>query len=198
MVRRVSRALPCPGEHDRCAWSEPPRYEEDVLAAAEAFYRNNEDGSIVPGIKGDLDMIFVRKPKPVREVDNMFDVYVGNGKTMPVAEYLRAHPHPTYVALEPRLRELAVGTYGERAGDILLLAHNGDRDQPEERYYFSVPYRSWHGSPSRRDSEIPLIVAHPHRGAAAIRSFVTPILGDAPFQRKVTDIILKLRKAPPR
>jgi len=188
----------CPGERDRCEWSEPPRYEEDVLAAAEALYRNNLDGSLVPKIKGQLDMIFVRKPKPVLEVDAMFEVYVGGGKTMPVGEYLREHPHPTYVAVEPRLRELAVGRFGERAGDILLLAHDGDREKPEDRFYFSEPYRSWHGSPSKRDSEIPLIVANPRQRAATIGAFVTPILGDTPFQRKVTDIILKLRKAPPR
>lgn len=188
----------CPGEHDSCAWSEPPRYKEDVLAAAEALYRNNEDGSLVPHIKGKLDMIFVRQPKPVREIDNPFEVYVGDGKTMSIDEYLRAHPHPTYIKVAERMEELAVGRFGERAGDIMLLTHSGDRDTPEQRYYFAAPYRSWHGSPSRADSEIPLIVANNHQRAAAIRAFVQPILGDRPFQRKVTDIIMKLRTSPPR
>jgi hypothetical protein len=184
----------CPGEKDRCPWSDPPRYKEDVLAAAEAIYRNNEDGNVAPKVKGTIDMIFVRRPKPVREIDDPFEVYVGGGRTMPVDEYLREHPHPTYVAVDARLRELAVGRYGERAGDIMLLAHDGDRDTPRGRYYFEgMPYRSWHGSPSKRDSEIPLIVANPRHTRASIAAWVRPLLGDTPFQRKITDIVLKLR-----
>jgi hypothetical protein len=188
----------CAGEHDRCSWGEPPRYREDVLAAAEALYRNNEDGHLVPRMKGKLDMIFVRKPRPVLEVDEPFEVYVGDGKTMAIDDYLRAHPHPTYVDLAPRMQELAVGQHGERAGDILLLAHNGDRDSPDQRFYFAEKYRSWHGSPSKLDSEIPLIVAHRGLTAGAIGAWLAPILGHRPYQRKVADILLKLRIAPPR
>jgi predicted AlkP superfamily pyrophosphatase or phosphodiesterase len=188
----------CPGARDRCPWSEPPRYREDVLAAAEAFYTNNEDGKLVPAMRGKLDMIFVRKPKPVVEVDNEFEVYIGGGNTQSIDDYLREHPHPTYVAVADRMKELAVGPHGERAGDILLLAHNGDRDKPEDRYYFAEPYRSWHGSASKLDSEIPLIVAHHDHSAAAIAAWVKPILGDRPYQRKLADIIMKLRKEPPR
>ncbi|HTL37971.1 MAG TPA: alkaline phosphatase family protein [Kofleriaceae bacterium] len=188
----------CPSAQDRCPFSEPPRYREDVLAAADAFYTNNEDGHLVPEMKGKLDMIFVREPRPVREVDLPFEVYIGHGKTQPIDDYLRDHPHPTYVALAERMKDLAVGTHGERAGDIMLLAHNGDRDTPEERYYFAEPYRSWHGSPSKQDSEIPLIVAHPQHSAADIKAWVVPILGEHPLQRKIADLILALRKAPPR
>jgi hypothetical protein len=148
-------------------------------------------------MKGKLDMIFVREPRPVLERDLPFEVYVGGGKTMPIDDYLRAHPHPTYVALAARMKELAAGTHGERAGDILLLANNGNRDKPEERYYFAEPYASWHGSPSKSDSEIPLIVAHRGYRAQSIAAFVKPILGDTPFQRKIADIMMKLRKSPP-
>ena len=182
-----------------CAWKQPPRYREDVLAAAEAFYTNNLDGKLVPGMKGRLDMIFVREPKPFAEIDAPFEVYVGGGKTQPIDEYLAANPHPTYVALAERMHELAVGRYGERAGDILLLANNGNRDRPEERFYFADPsYRSWHGSPSKLDSEIPLIVAHAGYASDAIGAWVKPILGDRPYQRKLADIIMQLRTAPPR
>jgi hypothetical protein len=169
-----------------------------VLAAAEAFYQNNEDGSLAPGMKGTLDMIFVREPRPVLEDDLPFEVYVGGGKTQSIADYLEAHPHPTYVAVARRMAALAAGPHGERAGDILLLAHNGDRATAEERFYFATPYRSWHGSPSKLDSEIPLIVAHPGRTRAAIGAFVKPILGDRPFQQKIADIVLALRKHAPR
>ncbi|HKY41403.1 MAG TPA: hypothetical protein VJN18_35965 [Polyangiaceae bacterium] len=42
----------------------------------------------------------------------------------------------------------------------MLIANNGNRDIPDERYYFASRYRSWHVSPSRQDSEIPFIVAN--------------------------------------
>ncbi len=187
----------CPGARDRCDWTAPPRYREDVLAAADAFYTNNIDGHLAPALRGTLDMILVRQPKSSAEVDDPFEVYVGGGATLAVGEYLRAYPHPTYVALEERLEELAAGPYGERAGDILLIAHNGDRDVADDRYYFAGPDHSWHGSPSALDSEIPLIVAHRAHATAAIGAWVKPILGDRPFQRKITDIMLGLRTAPP-
>ena len=184
----------CPSEKDVCDWKVPPRYEEDVLAAAEGFYKNNEDGSIVPPMRGTLDLILTRRPKPYPQVDAPFEVYVGHGKTVPVDAYLKEHPHPTYVSVDARLRDLAVGVHGERAGDILLLAHNGDRDKPEERYYFAAPYRSWHGSPSKQDSDIPLIVANPAETSAAIGAHVKRVLGDRPFQQKVTDVLLGIRE----
>ena len=183
----------CPGEKDVCDWKQPPRYEEDVLAAAEAFHKNDDDGSIVPAMRGALDMILTRRPKPFPQVDAPFEVYVGGGKTMAIDAYLKEHPHPTYVSTDARLRDLGVGVHGERAGDLLLIAHNGDRDKPEERYYFAAPYRSWHGSPSKQDSEIPLIVASSLHSSAAIGAWVKGVLGERPFQQKVTDILLGLR-----
>jgi hypothetical protein len=191
-VYLANRAL-CPGPTDACDWKQPPRYEEDVLAAAETFYKNNEDGVVAPGLKGVLDMILVRRPRPYAQVDLPFEVYVGDGKTMQIDAWLQQHPHPTYVYLEERLRDLAVGRYGERAGDILLLAHNGDRDRPEDRFYFAAPYRSWHGSPSKQDSEIPLIVASSTHTAAEIGVYVSKLLGERPFQQKLTDLLLGLR-----
>ncbi|HEX7699700.1 MAG TPA: alkaline phosphatase family protein [Kofleriaceae bacterium] len=186
----------CTGER-ACAWDAPPRYREDVLAVADAFYRNNETGELAAGMRGALDMILVRKPKPVAEIDLPFEVYVGDGKTLPIDTYLEQHPHPTYVDVARRLGELAVGRHGERAGDLLLLAHNGDRERPEDRYYFAKPFRSWHGSPSRQDSEVPLIVAHPKRTAEAIHTWVGAVLGDRPYQRKIADIVMGLRTHPP-
>jgi hypothetical protein len=191
-VYLANRVL-CPGPTDVCDWKQPPRYEEDVLAAAETFYKNNEDGAVAPAMKGVLDMILVRRPRPYAQVDLPFEVYVGDGKTMQVDAWLQQHPHPTYVYVEERLRDLAVGRYGERAGDILLLAHNGDRDRPEDRFYFAAPYRSWHGSPSKQDSEIPLIVANSTHPAAEIGVYVGKLLGERPFQHKVTDLLLGLR-----
>lgn len=185
----------CTGEQP-CAWDAPPRYD-DVLALAEAFRQSNESGEHAPGMRGALDMIFVRRPRPPGQDALPFEVFVGDGKTMPIDQYLAAHPHPTYVDLARRLGELAAGPHGDRAGDLLLLAHNGDRDRPEDRYYFATPFRSWHGSPSKEDSHVPLIVANPGTTANKIRAWVGEILGDRPYQRKVTDLVMALRKKPP-
>jgi predicted AlkP superfamily pyrophosphatase or phosphodiesterase len=177
-----------------CDWSRPPRYREDVLALAEAFHRNDREGHLVPALRGVLDLVLVRRPRPVAEDDLPFEVYVGRGRTQPVAAYLRAHPHPTYVDVPARLHDLAVGPHGERAGDLLLLAHNGDRPTPDGRYYFATLYRSWHGSPSRKDSEIPLIVAHPGFDARTIGSLVHQTLGAKSSQQRLTDVLLALRE----
>jgi hypothetical protein len=179
-----------------CDWKKPPRYREDVLPLAEAIFQNNSEGTLVPALKGTLDLVLTREPKPYAEDDLPFEVYVGNGRTMPLGAYLEQHPHPTYVEAEARMRDLAAGRRGERAGDIMLLAHNGDRDIPDERYYFASPYRSWHGSPSRQDSEIPLIVANPRYTHEQIRERVKQVLGHAPRQQKVTDLLLDLRGEP--
>jgi hypothetical protein len=141
-------------------------------------------------------MVLTRRPRPYADEDLPFEVYVGRGAVVPVETYLAEHPHPNYVDAPSRLRELAVGPHGERAGDVLLLAHYGDRDAPEGRYYFAQPYHSWHGSPSRKDSEIPLIVARASDSTDAIRSIVEHALGEDPHQQKVTDLLLSLRRQP--
>jgi hypothetical protein len=186
----------CANEKQACDWKLPPRYEEDVLVAADAFYRNNQDGSIVPEMKGTLDLILTRKPQPYAENDLPFEVYVGGSKVVPVERFLAEHPHPTYVELAARLRDLGEGPRGERAGDIVLIAHNGDRDTAEERYYFAEPYHSWHGSPSRQDSEIPLVVGRAGATTDELGAIVRRVLGEHPRQQKVTDLLLALRHQP--
>jgi predicted AlkP superfamily pyrophosphatase or phosphodiesterase len=178
-----------------CDWTRPPRFREDVLRVADAFHRNNEDGGLVRALRGTLDLVLARRPRPLGSTTLPFEVYVGGGRLVPVERYLREHPHPTYVALASRLRDLAVGPHGDRAGDVILVAHNGDRTRPEDRYYFATRYRSWHGSPSRKDSEIPLIVAHPRLSAETIAAAVRPRHGSYTRQQDVADILLDLRES---
>jgi type I phosphodiesterase/nucleotide pyrophosphatase len=180
----------CPGDHDPCPWQQPTRYTEDVLPVAEAYFRANRDGAM----RDTLDLVLVRRPRPVADIDRPFEVYLGDGKTQPVAAYLAAHPHPTYVAFAERLHDLAVGVHGERAGDVLLVARDGDVDRPDDRYYFASPYHSWHGSASRADSEVPLIVANSHRSAAQIGRWVRRVLGSRPYLQRVADILIGLRE----
>jgi len=178
-----------------CDWSRPPRFDEDVLPIAEAYFQASRRGRDAPEMRGTLDMVLTRRPRPYAEDDLPFEVYVGGGRRVPIAAYLRTHPHPTWVAFESRLRELAVGRYGERAGDVLLIAKNGDGLGPAGRYYFnSAPQRSVHGSPSRQDAEVPLIVAHPAHSTDELRRLVGEVIGDGALVRQVTDLALHLRR----
>jgi hypothetical protein len=176
-----------------CDWTQPPRYEQDVLPAADAFFRANQDGTGFPGMRNTLDMVLVRRPRPWAQDDLPFEVYTGHGHSVPLEDYLRDHPHPTYIDFPERMHDLAVGIRGERAGDIILITHDGDVDNVQDRYYFAKLYRSWHGSPSKRDSEIPLIVAHRGYDAARIGRWVEKQLGDRPYLERFTDLLLGLR-----
>jgi hypothetical protein len=178
-----------------CDWAQPPRYEQDVLPAADAFFRANVDGTGAPGMRGTLDMVLVRRPRPWAQDDLPFEVYIGDGRTQPLADYLRDHPHPTYVDFVGRMRDLAVGMRGERAGDVLLVTHDGDIENIDGRFYFATTYRSFHGSPSRVDSEIPLIVASRQHTTAAIGRWVQRTLGDRPYIERLADLLLALRSS---
>ena len=107
-------------------------------------------------------------------MDEPFAVYTGGGALVPIERYLQEHPRPEYPALRERLEDLAAGRFGERAGDVLLLAHFGDRSEPAGRYYFAHPHRSGHGSPSRGDSEVSFVVAQRHRSSAELAEIVRP------------------------
>ncbi len=190
----VADRTTCPRPGQPCDWSSPPRFEADVLAAAQAFHDASASGTHVLAMRGTLDLVLARRPRRAPEVDLPFEVYVGAGRLVPVADYLNEHPEPRYVALATRLRDLAVGVHGERAGDVLLIAHNGDRERARDRYYFASRYRSWHGSPSRQDSEVPLIVARSDRPGSDLADMVQNVLGHEPRQQKVTDLLLQLSR----
>ena len=177
----------------RCNWAQPPRFEEDVLAAAEAFHRNDSDGHLVAELAGTLDLVLARRPAPVDRPDAAFEVYVGGGRLVPIEQYLEDHPRPRYVELAARLRDLGRGPRGERAGDVVLIAHNGDRDDPAERFYFASQYHSWHGSPSRGDSELPLVVAHPAVLAEELARTTRAVLAQTRLQQALTPLLMRLR-----
>lgn len=161
----------CPAKGDRCDWSRPPRYREDLVPLADAF-------RAMPWI----DLVLVRH-------DGAYEVYVGEGRTELVYQHLAAHPRHEYVEVEARLRDLAVGPRGDHAGDILLVARNGAEPNVADRYYFSSRYHSWHGSPSRADSAITLIIAHPRRSSAELGRAVRSIAGDQTAADEIAEIV---------
>ena len=169
----------------QCYWGRPPRYQEDVLAAADALVAASRDGG---PLTGKVTTVLVREPKPFEEDDLPFVVYLGNGATQPVVEHLRDNPDVSGPELARRLQHLAVGPRGDRAGDVVILARAGK--MPEDRYYFSAkPYHSSHGAAQQTDSVIPLIVAHPERSAAWLEQVVMSHVGETAFAHEVTAVV---------
>ncbi len=161
----------CPKEGDRCDWNQPPRFDRDVMPVANAFYKANRVGGADGQLKGAIDLIFARRPSPPGKDTLPFQIYDGK-KLVPIPAYLEEHPRPDLIDLDERMRWLAVGPYGNRAGDILLLSKTGLERPIYQRYYFSGPYYSWHGSASMQDSHIPLIVARRNYSGAKLQEVV--------------------------
>lgn len=189
----------CPENGKRCDWSKPPRFEEDVLAAAKAFDEARGENSSVPQLRGSIDLIFARRPVPVGQETAPFEIF--DGKVLvPIPEYLKTHPRPDLLRLAERMNDLSAGPYGHRAGDVLLLAKSSATDPLDERFYFSNKmYTSWHGSPSAQDSIIPLIVIRKNTTGAALKEQLELAVGTRPSQLSVTLLIMHLLGVdPPR
>jgi hypothetical protein len=181
----------CPAEGTVCDWSAAPRLEEDVMPVVRAFDRANRAGAGVPELRGTLDLILSREPRPPARDALPFQVWDGQA-LVELGDYLQREPRPELLDLETRLHRLGAGPYGHRAGDVLLLARSGAARAIEDRYYFSGRYHSWHGSPDAQDSRIPLIVAHPTESGAALRGRVRAAAGDQPRQEDIAGLILSL------
>ncbi|HEX6133488.1 MAG TPA: alkaline phosphatase family protein [Longimicrobiales bacterium] len=181
----------CAAGAGTCDWTRPPRLEEDVLPVVRAFDAANRTGAGVPALQGTLDLILARPPRPPTQPAVPFQVWDG-GALVPLREYLARNPRPDLLDFERRMDALAAGPYGHRAGDVLLFARSGSSRPIEERFYFSAPYRSWHGSPDAQDSRIPLLVAHVREEGTALRARVQAAVGARPRQEDVTALILSL------
>jgi hypothetical protein len=181
----------CTEEEDECNWNHPPRMEEDVLAVARAFHEASERGARVPAMRGTIDLIFAREPQPPSVTAGPFMVFDGR-RLVPIAQYLARHPRRDLLRLEERLRGLAEGQFGHRAGDVLLLSRTGGGRPIDERFYFSGPYESWHGSPAESDSAISFVVAHRGKTGAEIARYIRPALSRPPSQLDVTPVVVRL------
>lgn len=181
----------CAAPGTRCDWKRAPRLDEDVLPVARAFFEASRTGAGVPALRGAIDLVFARPPTPPGQDALPFQVWDGQ-RLVPVAEYLAAHPRPELLDLARRLDDLGAGPYGHRAGDVLLLARTGMELPIEQRFYFSSRYHSWHGSPTRQDSEIPLLVAQAATSGPAIRARVQRAAGPRVDQLSITPVILDL------
>jgi hypothetical protein len=183
----------CPDEGQKCDFRAPARFTEDVLPAADAFFRSSRDGRPVAGMRDTIDLVLVRRPRPAGQEAAPFQVYVGDGEVEDVGKYLARHPRRGYVRVAERLRDLAVGPLGDRAGDILLISRDGAERDIRRRFYFSTTYESWHGSPARKDSEIPFILAHGGKSRAELARLTRAALGDHPGLDRVGRLLVRLR-----
>lgn len=181
----------CPAKGSRCDWSRPPRLREDVMPVVRAFYEVNQTGEPIRQLRGTIDLIFSRSPTTRGRVAPPFKVFDGK-KLVSIPLYLATHPRPDLIDLDRRMRWLAAGPYGDRAGDILLLARSGLSRPIGDRYYFSGPYHSWHGSPSEQDSHVPLMVASKEESGKELRALVTKVVGGSPSQLEVVPLVRKL------
>jgi hypothetical protein len=168
---------------------------DDVMPVVRSFDAANRTGAGVPALRGTLDLIFAREPRPSGQPAAPYQVWDG-ARLLPIAEYLRENPRPDLLDLERRMNGLSAGPYGNHAGDVLLLARTGLERPIEERFYFSGRYHSWHGSPTAQDSRIPLIVAQPGGDGRRLRARVQSIAGSQPTQLDVTRIVLALLGRP--
>ena len=178
----------CPAPGQKCDWSKPPRFDAEVMPAVRAFDYVNRTGTPIPRLKRTLDLIFARGRTPAGQPLRPFEIFDGK-KLLPIYTYLKAHPRPDLLKLNERMRWLGVGPYGNRAGDIILLARSGLTIPIEQRFYFSGPYRSWHGSPSEQDSHIPLVLACQGKDGSDLRDLVQRVAGNQPSQLDVTPLV---------
>ncbi|MGE0682708.1 MAG: alkaline phosphatase family protein [Candidatus Binatia bacterium] len=181
----------CPTSGDRCDWLRPPRLEADVMPVVRAFHQVNATGEPIPQLKGTLDLIFARPPRPPGQPALPFQIYDGK-KLLPIRDYLARHPRPDLLQLETRMNWLSAGPYGHRAGDILLLARSGLERPIEERFYFSEPYRSWHGSPTLQDSHIPFILARKGSDGKKLQAIANAVVGKFPSQLDLVPLVRAL------
>jgi hypothetical protein len=180
----------CPNKGERCKWERPPRFAQDVMPVVRAFYKCNKTGSPFPDLKNTLDLIFAR-PAHAASENRAFQIFDGR-RLVPIYNYLVTHPRPDLLRLDERMRWLAVGPYGDHAGDILLLARSGLQLRIEDRYYFSGPYHSWHGSPTAQDSHVPFIIAHLGDSGDRLKSVVDESIGRSPSQLDLVPLIQHL------
>ena len=184
----------CAEEHQPCDWPKPARFKEDVLPALQAFYKANQSGENVPELKGTLDLIFSREPMPPGQNAKPFQIFDGQ-RLVPIAEYLKLHPRPDLLDLNRRMQWLGAGPYGNRAGDIVLLAKACSQVPIEKRFYFaSVTHYTWHGSACQQDSHIPFILAQVGGSGERMRSVLQKFGGEAPTELMMTPLVRELMK----
>jgi hypothetical protein len=180
----------CPKKGEPCDWRKLPRFRHDTLPVLRALFRANRRGRLIPGFQGTLDLIFSRDyGSKTAERLPPFEVFDGR-RLVPIRDYLAEHPRPDLVEVNRRMNWLGQGPYGDRAGDIVLIAKASMALPIQERYYFSyVSYFAWHGSLTLQDGHIPLVVAKSDASGQQLKRIVEKVVDDPPSALDVTPLI---------
>jgi predicted AlkP superfamily pyrophosphatase or phosphodiesterase len=181
----------CRAVGTRCDWSRPPRMRQDVMPVVRAFYKVNRTGRPFARLKGTIDLIFARRPVAAGKAAGPFEIFDGR-RLVPIADYLHAHPRPDLIDLETRMNWLGAGPYGNRAGDIVLLANSGS-EPIDQRYYFAAQtHYTWHGSADEMDSNMPLVLIQVGGDGERMRDIVERNAGNPLSEKDVTPIVRAL------
>jgi len=115
-------------------WKEPPRFSEDVLPVARAFWEAHQTGRYAVDLKGALAMVLVRN---VEQAGGQADyqALTPDDRFQSVQEYLGDHPEIQTVDGAARLRALA----SPMSGDLLLVSNYA------EGFYFGGIITGIHG-----------------------------------------------------
>ena len=181
----------CRAVGSQCAWIKPPRMRQDVMPVLRAFDKVNRTGRPFARLKGTIDLIFSRVPVAAGHPAGPFEIFDGR-RLVPIADYLQAHPRPDLVDLETRMNWLGAGPYGNRAGDIVLLAKSGN-EPIEHRYYFAAEtHYTWHGSADESDSNVPLVLIQAGGEGERMRKIVQDNAGNPLSEKDLTPIVRAL------
>jgi hypothetical protein len=127
-------------------------------------------------------------PAPAGQASTPFQIFDGR-RLVPIGQYLEAHPRPDLIDLEQRMNWLGTGPYGNRAGDIVLLAKSGS-EPIERRYYFAAEsHYTWHGSADQSDSNVPLMLIQVGGSGERMRKIVQGNVGKRPSEKDLTPIV---------
>jgi len=121
-------------------WQDPPRFQEDVLPVAAAFWEANRSGRYSMDLLGALSLVLARNAEQTdwQAPYQVFDPQAsapGDTAWVPLPHYLDSRPNPEMVEAVNRLDRLA----GPHSGDLLLVSNYRDG------FYFGAPIASTHG-----------------------------------------------------
>src|SRR5574341_26074 len=148
--------------HGKQEWYHVPRYQEDVLPAAEAFWQAGQTGQHCRELRGALDLILMRNVEGAKSWEAPYDAYLGGGKLQSIDQWLEQNPDTGYLDVGHRIRLMS----SAMTGDLILAAKSA------EGYYFGLPgLRGVHGSVHASDSSAVLSFALPTATESEVATF---------------------------
>jgi hypothetical protein len=131
-------------------WADRPRFADDVLPVAQAFWEAHQTGRYADDLRGALAMVLVRDVER-GGWDADYGALTPEGQLQPIPDYVAAHPEIKTADALHRLKHLASPV----SGDLVLLSNYA------EGFYFGGPLKGMHGGLHPEDSEAVLSLGWP-------------------------------------